>query len=159
MVLTPTVTICTDASVNAGKQIAAWAAYIRLPDKTIKTGGIIKQQLTQSTHAEMRGMANALFIADKSIDLTKYRLIIYCDNINALGEIVVSKRRYKKGGKRNKLFFDENIRPFLLKAQSFEPRYVKGHLPMRKWDSNSKRHYMQRWCDKYAHKLMQQATK
>lgn len=157
-----TITICSDASFSNKYKVATWACYIRTPLKTVKRSGVFKTPIDSSSKAEKLGMINALHIADKLVDLNKYRLILYCDNLYALQKVKVKKtpksKYYHKAIATNK-FYDEHIQPFLDKSISFEIRHVKGHLPESEWDKNSKRNYMNNQCDIMAHELLRKETK
>lgn len=150
----PTITICTDASFT--QEAAAWAAYIRLPKKTIKTGKAISEKVQDPTKAERIGISCALFIAAREVDLSKYRLILYCDNIGALSKPelkVTPKSRHYTRQKAKYVWYKAHIEPYLKKAQSVETRHVRGHLKKRHWHQTSKRNYMNKWCDKHAGEL------
>lgn len=158
MSLKPTVTVCSDASHSFKYGVATWACYIRTPRKTIKTGGVLKQKVNGSTTAERLGLANALFITNNVVDLSKHKLIVYCDNMYALEKPKVNKtpasKHYAKKFESKK-WFEEFVEPYLTKAASYETRHVKGHLKRENWDKTSKRNYMNDWCDKEAARLRQ----
>ena len=81
-----TITVCTDAGhTNLHHQsVAVWASYMRTPSQTIHTSGIIRQPCKGSSHAELYAIANALHILARSYDLSKYKVILYADNLYAL---------------------------------------------------------------------------
>ena len=152
----PTITICTDASFLHYEKTGAWACYIRTPDQTIRTSGILKGTVLNSTHAEKLGIANALFIANMNIDISSHKLIVYCDNKSAYSLPGVNKTpqsKYYKKQKSNHTWYKDNIQIFLDKAIEYETRHVKGHLPQKAWDTVTKKHYMNDWCDKEAKRL------
>lgn len=156
----PTITICSDASYRKfnKKRYASWACYIRTPTTTIKTSGLIKEEVKGSTHAEMRGVANALYLADQVEDLSKFRVIVYCDNLKALQRKVTVKHtprsKYYAAEKEKKDWHDTYIRKYIDKCKEYETRHVKGHLPKSKWSSTSKRHYMNDWCDQESKRVL-----
>jgi len=153
----PTVTVCSDASFSNDNKLGAWACYIRLPDRVIKTGGIIKQPCTDSTNAERLGLANALWLADQNIDLSKYRLIVYCDNVAALRRRTLRKtpasKIYQDAFAYN-AWFEANVEQYLFKAAEYTTRHVKGHLKRSHWSKDSHRNYMNEWCDHHAKNLL-----
>ena len=160
----PTITICSDAGHKNyhKKGIGTWACYIRTPTKTIKQSGIIKQSVKGSTHAEQYGIANALFLADKAEDLSKFRVIVYCDNLFALrhrGKINhTPKSKYYAKEVEQKEFFDTYIKPYVDKCAEYETRHVKGHLEQENWQSGA-RNFMNDWCDTEAKRLMRLALR
>ena len=137
-----TITVCTDAGHKNlhHESVSVWAAYIRTPSQTIHSSGIIKQHTKGSSHAELYAIANALHIVGRSYDLSKYKLIIYADNLYAL--------RNHKDGTLNKPkedhleVYNKWIRPHIDKAQEFEARHVKAHLPKSKWGASTARFFM-----------------
>lgn len=161
-----TITICTDAGhrtfykmgfppspQTAYATIAAWACYIRTPDKKINYSGMMKQEVKGSSQAELYAIANALYILAREYDLNKYHLIIYSDNLWALRNVqgCCSQESSK--------VYRQFIRPHVRKAGSYETRHVKGHLDPKDWDTRSARHYMQDWCDVEVHRIMKEAYK
>ncbi len=157
-----TITVCTDAGhKNSHKQsVAVWAAYIRTPSQTIHASGIIRRTCKGSSHAELYAIANALAIIGKQHDLSRYKLIVYSDNLYALQNHLDGTLGKKKTNKNNehKQVYDKWIRPYVIKAHQFEARHVKAHLPKAKW-GGAPRFYMQNWCDKEVHRIMKIATK
>lgn len=152
-----TITVCTDAGhKNFHKQsVAVWATYIRTPSQTIHSSGIINQHTKGSSHAELYAIANALHILGKRYDLSKYKLILYADNLYAL-------QNHKDGTLKNpkpdhKEVYDKWIKPHLDKAMDFEARHVKGHLPKSQLGANPARYFMQDWCDQEVHRMMKVA--
>lgn len=156
MAFEPSITVCSDASVSDKHKVAAWACYVRTQGVLVKTGGILKTPISSSNVAERTGIANALWIANEKTDLTQLKLIVYCDNIMAMKMVKVTNKtgRLKRASREHNEFFEKNILPYLEKARSYELRHVKGHLKMTKWDSVSKRNFMNRWCDKHARSLL-----
>lgn len=149
-----TITVCTDAGhTNLHKQsVAVWASYIRTPSQTIHTSGIIGQPCKGSSHAELYAIANALHILGKHYDLSKYKLILYADNLYALQNHIDGT--LKKPKQDHLEVYDKWIRHHLDKAAEFEARHVKAHLPKSQWGRNSARFFMQDWCDQEVHRLM-----
>lgn len=161
----PTITICSDAGHKNyhKKGIATWACYIRTPTKTIKQSGIFKQSIKGSTHAEQYGIANALHIANKAEDLSKFRVIVYCDNLKALQTKSFIKHTPKSSYYQREVeqqeFFDTYIKPYIDKCAEFETRHVKGHLAKGDWHNGSARNFMNDWCDQEAKRLMRVALR
>lgn len=149
-----TITVCTDAGhKNFHKQsMAVWATYIRTPSQTIHSSGIINQHTKGSSHAELYAIANALHIVSRNYDLSKYRLILYSDNLYALQNHKDGTLGKAKGD--HKEVYDKYIRPHVSKAMQFEARHVKGHLPRTQWGSSPARFFMQEWCDTEVHRIM-----
>lgn len=155
---TKTLTICTDASVSHKHLLGTWAAYIRGPGLLIKTGGVIREPVSNPDQAEMRGMANAVWLARQHTSFAGARIILYCDNIHALKLHAVSKR--KNSVSRQQIeWWDKHILPLLAEAAIWEVRHVKGHLPQAQWSATLKNNYMNDWCDKKAHGLLLEAVK
>ena len=152
----PTVTICSDASVSKRYGIATWACYIRTPKGAIKQGGICKEPTDHSDVAERYGIANALYIASKAVDLHQYRIVLYCDNKAALTPPRSSNKtgRHKQKAIKMQVFYTQNIQKYLHMAKGYEVRHVKGHLDKSLWSTVSKRNYLNDWCDKEAHRQM-----
>lgn len=155
-----TITVCTDAGhKNIHKQsVAVWATYIRTPSQTIHSSGIINQTTKGSSHAELYALANALHIVSRSYDLSKYKLIVYADNLYALqNHIDGTLKRGKNAEHRN--VYNKWIKPHLDKALQFEARHVKAHLPKEQWGPSPARFFMQNWCDEEVHRVMKIAVK
>lgn len=154
-----TITVCTDAGhKNSHKEsVAVWATYIRTPSQTIHSSGIVNRPCKGSSHAELYAIANALHILSKRYDLSKYKLIVYSDNLYALRNHIDGS--LKKSKEDHKEVYDNWIRPHLDKAQQYEARHVKAHLPKEKWGASPARFYMQDWCDKEVHRIMKVAIR
>ena len=152
----PTITICTDASYDPELKIGAWACYIRSDDKIIKLGKVIKQDVSNSTEAERVGVANALWLAGQALDISKHRLILYCDNLAALNPVRPSTKTGAKrqAAKQQLEFYQQNIEPYLQKALTYDARHVKGHLERTARHRMKTRHHLNDWCDKEAKKLL-----
>jgi len=149
-----TITVCTDAGhKNAWKDsVSIWATYIRTPSETIHASGIIKQKTKGSSHAELYAVANALYILSKKYDLSKYKLILYSDNLYALQNHREGTLKKRKAD--NMKVYNKWIKPHVDNACEFETRHVKGHLPRSQWGANPTRFYMQWWCDNEVHRIM-----
>ncbi len=154
-----TITVCTDAGYKKShkQSIAVWATYIRTPSGTIHSSGIIKQECKGSSHAELYGLANALYIVGRDYDLSKYKLIVYGDNLYAIQNHIDGTMTTKK--EDHKEVYDKWIRPHLDKALQFEARHVKAHLHKSKWGASPARFFMQDWCDREVHRIMKVALK
>jgi len=154
-----TITVCTDAGhKNLHHQsVAVWAAYIRSPSQTIHSSGIIGQHTKGSSHAELYALANALHILGKRYDLSRYRLIVYSDNLYALQNHIDGSLTKPK--KDHEEVYNKWIKPHLSRAMQFEARHVKGHLPKEQWGPNPARFFMQDWCDTEVHRMMKVALK
>lgn len=159
-----TITVCTDAGhTNLHHQsVAVWASYMRTPSQTIHTSGIIRQPCKGSSHAELYAIANALHILARSYDLSKYKVILYADNLYALqnhkdGTLNLNSNKKKK--QEHIEVYNKYIRPHIEKAALFEARHVKAHLPKTQWGQNRTRFFMQDWCDQEVHRLMKIARK
>lgn len=149
-----TITVCTDAGHKNyhKKSVAVWACYIRTPSQTIHSSGIIKQDCKGSSHAELYAIANALHIIGKRYDLSKYKLILYSDNLYALKNHLdgtLDKQRPDREEVYNKY-----IKPHITKAAVYEARHVKAHLPKEQWGASPARFFMQNWCDEEVHRIM-----
>lgn len=152
-----TITVCTDAGhKNVHKQsVAVWATYIRTPSQTIHSSGIIGRPCKGSSHAELYAIANALSILGRRYDLSKYKLIVYSDNLYALQNHIDGTLKNPKADHAE--VYNKWIKPHLTKAHQFEARHVKAHLPKEKW-GGATRFYMQNWCDEEVHRVMKIAT-
>lgn len=152
----PTITICTDASYDPDLKIGAWACYIRSDDKIIKVGKVIKTNVSNSTEAERVGVANALWLASRALDISKHRLVLYCDNLAALNPVRSTGKTGKKKqqAKQQYLFFQQSIEPLLQKALAYDARHVKGHLERTARHRMKARHHLNDWCDKEAKRLL-----
>jgi ribonuclease HI len=151
-----TITVCTDAGFKKThkQSVAIWATYIRTPEKTIHSSGIMSKDCKGSSHAELYAVANALHILNQNFDLTKYKVIFYSDSLYALkNHIDGSITKTKSKADRQKVY-DKYIRPYLDKAAAYEARHVKAHLPKSQWGATPARFYMQDWCDQEVHRVM-----
>lgn len=153
---TPTITICTDASWDNELKIGAWACYIRTNGKIAKTGALTKADVLNSTEAERIGVANALWIASKMVDLKQYKIILYCDNESAMRPVRPSNKtgQKKQRAKEQLEFYEKNIHKYLQQALTYDVRHVKGHLERSARHKMKTRHYIQDWCDKKAYELL-----
>lgn len=153
---TPTITICTDASYDPDMKVGAWACYIRSGDMIIKESKLITTEIDNSTEAERVGVAAALWIVEQKIDITKYKIILYCDNEAAMKPVRPSNKtgRKKQRAKQQLAFFEKNIHKHLQRALSYDVRHVKGHMERSARHRMKKRHYMNDWCDKAARAVL-----
>jgi ribonuclease HI len=153
----PVITICTDASFSPHYKVGAWGCYIRVGDKVAKTGAVIKKEVLNSTEAERIGVANALWIASKMIDLKKCRIVLYCDNESAMKPVRPStKTGAKKQRAKEQLdFYEKNIHKYLQQSLTYDVRHVKGHMDRSSRHKMKARHHIQDWCDKKAKELLQ----
>lgn len=153
---TPTITICTDASWSATHKIGAWACYMKSDKKLVKYGGIITTPCINSTEAERIGLANALWLANKLVDIKTHRIIIYCDNKAAVKPTKLSNKRgrRKQAAKAQLEFYSKNIQSHFDRAKITDIRHVKAHLKKTKRDNRLTRYFMQDWCDKHARSLL-----
>lgn len=153
----PTITVCTDASFSQQYKLGTWACYIRTPKRKILKSGVLQAKVKSSSEAETLGLANALFILNKFVDLSDYRVIVYCDNTTALAEPKIRKtpksKYYQKSFESNR-FYKQHISDILGKSKSYEMRHVKGHLPKEQWDKGSSRNFMNKHCDIEAKRLL-----
>lgn len=154
-----TITVCTDAGhKNLYKEsVAVWATYIRTPSQTIRQSGIIKIPTKGSSHAELYAIANGLAIISGRYDLSKYKLIVYSDNLYALRNGLDGTMGKPKP--EHKAVYDKYIEPHITKALQYEARHVKAHLPANKWGANPARFFMQNWCDEEVHRIMKIAQR
>jgi ribonuclease HI len=152
-----TITICTDASFFPSHKRAAWACYIRSKNHLVKKSGIFQGEIVSAIEAERRGIANALYIADQLEDLSRLKIILYCDNVGAMSPRPLTKTRASKYywiAKKYNEWYDEHIGNVLNKAHSFELRHVKGHLSKGEWSSSSARNFMNDWADREARSIL-----
>lgn len=154
----PLVTICTDASYDPALEIGAWACYIRTGNRILKTGKIIESDVQNSTEAERVGVASALWLVNKIVDIKQYKIIIYCDNASAMKPLRPSTKTgtKKQRTKQQLAFYQKNIEPYLQRALTYDIRHVKGHMERSAKHLMRKRHYMNDWCDKEARRLLSQ---
>jgi len=152
----PKVVIFTDASYDKDLKVGAWYCYIRIGDKKVKTGGIIITDVNNSTEAERVGVANSLWLANKMVDLTKHKIILYCDNLSAMKPVGYSNKTGTKRqrGKQQLVFFQKNIEPYLQKAMITDIRYIKGHALRSKRFKPKARHIVHDLCDQGARRIL-----
>lgn len=159
----PTVTICTDAAYCPLTGAGTWAMYMRADGKLVKTGRVIESDINNSTEAERIGVANALWLANRIVDLSKCRVILYCDNVAAMHPVRPStKTGAKKQRAKHQLeFYQKNIEPYIQKAMSVDIRHVKSHLDRtaKQQIKMQNRHYMNVWCDNEATRLLTECRK
>ena len=152
----PKVVIFTDASYDKDLKVGAWYCYIRIGDKKVKTGGVIVTDVENSTEAERVGVANSLWLANKMVDLTKHKVILYCDNMSAMKPIGYTNKTGAKRqrGKQQLAFYQKNIEPYLQKAKITDIRYIKGHALRSKRFKPKPRHLIHDLIDREAKKLL-----
>ena len=150
------ITICTDASFDNDLKIGSWACYIRTDDKIFKHGEVIKTSIENSTEAERIGVANALWMANKMVDLKEYRIVMYCDNESAMKPPRPGNKtgRKRQRAKLQQEFFNKNIHKYLQMALTYDVRHVKGHMDRTARHRMQARHHIQDWCDKKAKELL-----
>lgn len=151
-----TITICTDASYDNYLRVGSWACYMKSDNKLIKTGKIIESHVENSTEAERVGVASALWLVSKAVDIKTHRIIIYCDNESAMRPVRLSNKTgaKKQRAKQQLEFYQKNIEPVLQRAGGYEIRHVKGHLERNPRMKRKTRHFMNDWCDKEAKRLL-----
>lgn len=154
----PTIIIFTDASYDLDLKVGAWYCYIRIGDKVTQAGRIILNDIENSTEAERVGVANSLWLVNKMVDISKYKIILYCDNMSAMKPVGFSNKTGAKRqrGKQQLAFYQKNIEPYLQKAMTTDIRYIKGHLARSKKFKLQTRHMAQDLCDQEAKKILLQ---
>lgn len=79
------VTIFTDASFHDRTGAAGWGAWLKSgPGAGATIGGQMKGTITDSTHAELNAIANAL-VAARLMNVLRGSVLVQCDSLNALG--------------------------------------------------------------------------
>lgn len=108
------ITIYTDASVCGKTGTAAWACWLKWGRyESALFSGVLKQELTDSTTAEMQAIANALAIVKKRLAPTNAILVVTTDSQNAIMRIEGKTR--KRTGKRRRPDL-ETLTEHILKA-------------------------------------------
>lgn len=152
----PKVVIFTDASYDKDLKAGAWYCYIRIGDKKVKTGSIINSDIGNSTEAERVGVANSLWLANKMVDLTKHKIILYCDNLSAMKPVGYTNKTGTKRqrAKQQLVFYQKNIEPYLQKAMITDIRYIKGHATRSSRFKPKTRHLVHDLIDKEAKQIL-----
>lgn len=152
----PTIVIFTDASYDKDLKVGAWYCYIRIGDKKVKTGRVITTDVNNSTEAERVGVANSLWLVNKMVDINKYKIILYCDNLSAMKPVGYTNKTGTKRqrAKQQLVFYQKNIEPYLQKAMITDIRYIKGHAVRSSRFKPKTRHLVHDMIDKEAKRLL-----
>lgn len=154
------VTIATDASQSTTHDIATWACYIRTPRGTIKHSARFTLNHASTHMLETKALANALVLAERTVNLSEHKIIIY----NEVSHVLRPLKTKKAGLPRQKdaertAIINEVMLPILQKAGSYELRDVKAHSPKGRREGAPKRFYMNRWCDLACRKLLRRLVR
>jgi ribonuclease HI len=152
----PTVTIFVDASYDNELKVGAWASRLYIGNKIIVASKIIATDVNNSTEAERVGVAAVLHIANKNVNISEYKLILYCDNNAATRPVTLANKtgKAKQAAKKQLEFYQKHIEPLLQKALIADIRYIKGHLARGKNFKLQKKHYIHDQVDEEAKKLL-----
>lgn len=139
-------TINTDASYSKLTKQATYAFWIKTDNYTIKRSGVIKTLCDTSTEAELKCIINALYVLSQQTGITK--IIINTDSLNSIHILTKDIKKIRKyslhwGDRFMKMSLS------LTKEIVVEYRHVKAHK-----DTDTKRTYVNDWCDKAAKEEM-----
>lgn len=146
-----TATINTDASHSPIKKIGSYAFWIVMNNRRYMSSGLLRGKIEDSNEAELKAIANALhhlLVNIKPETITK--LYINTDSTTAI-HLINEKKVTSKSGKYGK---ELALIQSLVKNVNFEMRHVKGHRRV-----NSKRTYVNDWCDKESRKAINEFLK
>lgn len=139
-------TINTDASYSKLTKQATYAFWIKTDRYTIKRSGVIRTLCDTSTEAELKCIINALYTISVQTGITE--IILNTDSLNSihiLTKDIKSIRQFKLHWGDKYLKIAQSI----IKDVKINYRHVKAHT-----DIDSKRIYVNDWCDKAAKEEM-----
>lgn len=147
-------TINTDASYSNKERIGAFAFWISTDAGRLKRGGILKGTVTDSEEAELKSIANALYLLfDRRSELPGIsRVIVNTDCKYAINKI---SRGMAPKNENVVYMMAYWVHCFCLQLKrkydiNVEFRYVEAHRFSKgtKWDTS--RHAVNEWCDRTA---------
>ncbi|CAB4151310.1 RNase_H_like domain containing protein [uncultured Caudovirales phage] len=143
-------TIATDGSVSYDRTCASWACYILTPDNAVHFGGVLPVSVGYNPLvAEMMAVANALYRLEAMVaDLSECDVIIYTDCLD-----VITVPRRIRGAHASKMEIVKSYQHILDKLGHYEFKWVRGHTELQ-----TRPHVMNRWCDRYARRLLREAV-
>jgi len=139
-------TINTDASYSKLTKQATFAFWIKTDMYTIKRSGVIKSLCDTSTEAELKCIINAIYTISEQTGITE--IILNTDSLNSihiLTKDIKNIRKYRLHWGDKYLKMVESI----IKNIKIDYRHVKAHN-----DTDSRRTYVNDWCDKAAKEQM-----
>jgi ribonuclease HI len=151
------VTINTDASFNRKYKKAAYAFWIVCNEERYRFAAMIKQPVSRPEEAEFMAIINAVhglgFLRLRAI----HKIIINTDCLNVIHLINRDKAKiaeYKLAKWGEPLYekYLAVLKQFNLDAAEIEPRHVEAHK-----GSDTKRKWVNDWCDKTAKKVLREA--
>lgn len=154
-------TINVDASFIQTKKLASYAYWLSSDYGHWKGGSVFKDDVNDSTEAELKGIINALVVTFNEIKLRKINTIeqiyINCDSDTAIKVLVEGENVKSITGNILKyvpLFY---IYKSVLEKNKFSNivfKRIKGHS-----NGSKPRNYVNNWCDLEAKKLINKHIK
>jgi ribonuclease HI len=147
------VTINTDASYHPQFKVGAYAFWIVCNDGKILRSGVFKNEVKNSTEAEIKCIVNALHTLFES-DLKGVTKVIINTDCKYFHD-------YQRKGKNRSVearqyikVCTEMVKKYGLRSGWIEVRHVKAHN-----GTDSARKWVNDWCDKAAKKMMREKVK
>lgn len=135
------VTVTSDASFYLPNRVGGFAFQIRANGIHFKKWGPFRQHIEDSTEAELKSVANALYI------LKEEKLKIKVLTINVDCEFIVKYMLQKKEHKPKLQALSDQIAGYLeeIDYERLNIKHVKAHTKI----TNSRR-WVNDWCDRHA---------
>jgi ribonuclease HI len=117
------VTLFTDASYSQRLRRGTWAAWAKCNGVTMRRSGILRDEMSGSTHAEVAAIANGLVAVKQAFGDVVDKVIVQSDSLNGL--VVIRNRSEKNNPISHIAVFIRNF------AQNnnweLDLRHVKAH--------------------------------
>ncbi len=142
------ITIFTDASVCMQTYAGGWGAWVKYGlNQKLEASGSFKEIVSSATEAELRAIANGIYVATKRLYIADKTLFcVVTDSQNAIG---ILERVRKNLIKRDTPYVDivKTINGLIPPTCTLSVRKVKAHVSISKSD---KRNYVNNLVDKLA---------
>jgi ribonuclease HI len=149
------VTINTDASFHPSAKIGGYAFWIVYNGIRIKAAGSFKEPAVDPTECELRCILNCLHVLGKT-DWHLSGVYLNTDSLNSIylltGNAEAYNRYNLKRYKKYRKAFNKIAQSPRFKSVNFNLHHVPAHS-----DDNSKRTYVNNWCDEQAKAAMKAA--
>lgn len=139
------VSVFADASFDKESGIAGYAVVITTRNELFKFGGVLNNDVRDSSHAEALALFTGISIAAKMTE--EYtRITAYSDSIHALNVFQIHKRIREE--RQFEIALRKDVQNILKKHKlMFSVRHVKGHQT---GTNLSKEALINTWCHKQA---------
>jgi ribonuclease HI len=148
------ITINTDASFCPDQKVGGYAFYIVCDCFKIQKSGMFKSKLSSSLDAEMKCMANALYMLSNQKELPEANIIVINSDCLMSFEKITRKSLNLIGRKVANYLRSVRLKTSMngVIMPKYEFRHVKAHN-----GTNDARSWVNDWCDKEAKKWMKKA--